>query len=43
MAANPFGRRVNDNVSAVIDGADKVAASAEGVVNLRMVNTKKLL
>jgi hypothetical protein len=34
VAAYPFGRGVDDNVGAVVDGADEVAACAEGVVDL---------
>jgi hypothetical protein len=34
VAADPLSRRVDDNVGAVLDGADEVAARAEGVVDL---------
>jgi hypothetical protein len=35
VAADPLGGRVDDDVGAVLNGADKVAASTEGVVDLR--------
>jgi len=34
VAADPFCRAVEDDVGAVGDGADEVAAGAEGVVDL---------
>lgn len=34
VAANPLGGRVDDDISTVVDGADEVTASTEGVVNL---------
>lgn len=37
MATNPLCRRMDDDISTMVDGADKVATSAERVVNLREV------
>lgn len=34
VATNPLGCAFDDNVCAVVDGADEVAAGTEGVVNL---------
>jgi len=34
VAADPFGRAVDDDVGAVVDRAAEVAAGAEGVVDL---------
>jgi hypothetical protein len=34
VAADPFGGRVDNDVGAVVDGADKVAAGTKGVVDL---------
>lgn len=34
VATDPFGCAVDDDVGAVIDGTDEVAACSEGVVNL---------
>jgi len=34
VSTDPFCRRVHDYVSAVIDGATEVAASAKGIVDL---------
>lgn len=38
VAADPFSRRVDDNVGAVVDGADEVASRSEGVVDLQTVS-----
>ena len=40
VAAYPFGRRVDDNVCAVIYGADKVAACAKSVVDLDICQSR---
>jgi hypothetical protein len=34
VAADPFGGGVDDDVGAVVDGTDEVAACTEGVVDL---------
>lgn len=34
VAADPLGGRVDDNIGAVVDGADVVTTSTKGVVNL---------
>jgi hypothetical protein len=36
MASNPLCGRMNDNISTVIDRADEVATSTEGVVDLKI-------
>lgn len=33
MSSNPLGGRVNNDISTVVDWADEITASAEGVVN----------
>ena len=35
MTADPFSRRVDDNVGAVVDEAEEVTSRAEGVVDLK--------
>lgn len=35
VTADPLGSRVDDNIGAVVDGADVVTTSTEGVVNLK--------
>jgi hypothetical protein len=35
VSTDPLGGRVDDNIGAVVDGADVVTTSTEGVVNLR--------
>lgn len=37
VAADPLGGRVNDNVGAVVNGSDEVAASAKGIIDLTPV------
>ena len=36
MTADPFGSRVDDNISAMVDGSDEVTSSTKGVIDLTM-------
>lgn len=38
VAADPLGRRMDNDVGAVVDGAREVATRAEGIVNLGNVS-----
>ena len=38
VAADPLGRRVHDDVGAVVDGTDEIAAGTKGVVDLEIVS-----
>jgi hypothetical protein len=38
VAADPLGRRVHNDVGAVVDGAHKVAAGTKRVVDLETVS-----
>jgi hypothetical protein len=39
VAADPLCGRVDDDISAVVDGADEVTTGTKGVVNLRDVSS----